>query len=1453
MLGQTAWITWILAAFGNGLAAAQQISRIYTPQNIGSCKFDRVDPWCNFRQGTEDEFDWEMDETDPASGFVFVDTNVHEQGQQARLFTPSIDYKDTHCVSFDFKITGHGELSVYVIRDFFVYSQPVWSSQSITTDWTTVQLALSPQSYKLVFEGRILSRSNGIIALDNIDVQYQSCRSAPHFLRLGDTEVNEGQSAELQCIANGDASWGQNIRLQKFSSGMEEKIFRSHNMVNFQSAKFIWPAIGTADADKIRCVASNATAAGVSNYAELKVRRPPVPIGAPEVDSAGPTHLIVRLNVDPKDPETYIGDGPVTNIEFRYKKVESAWEDGHDVPLATYNGTYRIWHLEPDTLYMLCVVLERPGPGGTGKPGPCLEIRTKCAKPMPLTQITVSPYKGQVVSETAQGNYADNLLVRWAKPTPRHAGCRTWGYVLKWRQVGGFWKTQEPESNRTIISNLRADTPYEVQVSIRNMVGTTDSLVIPTKTNDGLPEPIPSFKIKVITTEESIIVQWPHPAVPNGDILAFKLGYAFFDAFDGPRDFHPGPPFQGEFQIPASRNVYEIANLPPGTTYNLTLSAKTSAGFGRPSEFVGTTKIGSPKWTGAYDAREFSTNEDIVVTLRGADGNGAPVSHYNVVVENAENNTRRRRKRSLSSKNGCFDRSIDYETYLKTGAEYYFAAEIDQRYFEERQMEIPFRVGDNNTYNGFRNAPLPPGKKVSIWVQAVSIQPGCNYSRGQHCDRNVKCQVVATRGVKPPPPPVEDMNNSNSERIYTDKTATKDGETLATTSIMLYGGVSVALLLLLFIFVGSVVCFRRRALAMGPERYRVQSPVDFGNRTDGMYSDHSDIKKPPSSYPTEKTPLMPDLVDYPSSSRKSEAEDFAVRVEDFPIHVSQMRSSRTYSFADEFETLPEGNTASWDVAQKPENIQKNRYTNILPYDHSRVVLRSNTQIANSGDYINASWISGYGLRYIAAQGPTETTIPDFWHCIWQENIRLLIMVTGLVEVGRRKCHQYWPNEIRGIERYGNFSVELISEQVLAHYTLREFKICLGGLEPRIIRQMQFQSWPDHGVPTRPTGLLHFVRRSAQLNPDYHPVLVHCSAGSGRSGCFIVLDWMLRMADSEGLLDIYNTVKELRNKRVNMVANLEQYIFLHDSLLEAVLCGETGVQAMDLSSHYDNLITVTGGGAPIQEEFETLAVLTPRLTTEECQTARLARNRVKNRFQDVLPADRDLPYLITPDPAGSDPSHNYINAVFADSFLVKRDLIITQMPLPHTVGDFWRLVHDYSVSVVVMLNDASETDETCANYWPAEQTKETYSAFTVESLDKSDEIELVSRTLKLTNYYRSNDPAKEVKLLQLSNWPAGQPVPSSRNAVLRLVSLIDQHRSTLPPGSRVLLHCVAGAGKSGTFASCYNVIQQLKSLQTADVFSSVLQLRAVRPQLVETLEQYRFIYEVAMEYADCEAI
>merc|ERR1711935_697343 len=274
---------------------------------------------------------------------------------------------------------------------------------------------------------------------------------------------------------------------------------------------------------------------------------------------------------------------------------------------------------------------------------------------------------------------------------------------------------------------------------------------------------------------------------------------------------------------------------------------------------------------------------------------------------------------------------------------------------------------------------------------------------------------------------------------------------------------------------------------------------------------------------TSKPPLMPDVITYQKDDSTLDKaaldDDFAVRVEDFPIHVSQMRTSRTYGFGDEFETLPEGQTASWDAALKAENMQKNRYSNILPYDHARVTLKE-----GKNDYINASWIKGHGgKRYIAAQGPTDQTSGDFWQCIAEQGVTLIVMVTELVEVGRRKCHQYWPELIDNPVNYGDYKVTLLTEQVQAHFTMRKLLLEFGDASRRVVVQLQYHSWPDHGAPQRPTGLLQFVRRASQLHlaadsselvvkdTTDEPVLVHCSAGSGRTGCFIVLDWMLRLA------------------------------------------------------------------------------------------------------------------------------------------------------------------------------------------------------------------------------------------------------------------------------------------------------------------------------------------------------
>ncbi|GAA6073905.1 receptor-type tyrosine-protein phosphatase kappa-like isoform X1, partial [Tachysurus ichikawai] len=143
------------------------------------------------------------------------------------------------------------------------------------------------------------------------------------------------------------------------------------------------------------------------------------------------------------------------------------------------------------------------------------------------------------------------------------------------------------------------------------------------------------------------------------------------------------------------------------------------------------------------------------------------------------------------------------------------------------------------------------------------------------------------------------------------------------------------------------------------------------------------------------------------------------------------------------------------------------------------------------------------------------------------------MVTNLVEVGRVKCYKYWPDDA---EVYGDFKVTFVEVEPLAEYVVRTFTLERRGFnEVREVKQFHFTGWPDHGVPYHATGLLSFIRRVKMSNPPTAgPIVVHCSAGAGRTGCYIVIDIMLDMAEREGVVDIYNCVKALRSRRINMV-------------------------------------------------------------------------------------------------------------------------------------------------------------------------------------------------------------------------------------------------------------------------------------------------------------------------------
>ncbi|KFV52860.1 Receptor-type tyrosine-protein phosphatase T, partial [Gavia stellata] len=581
----------------------------------------------------------------------------------------------------------------------------------------------------------------------------------------------------------------------------------------------------------------------------------------------------------------------------------------------------------------------------------------------------------------------------------------------------------------------------------------------------------------------------------------------------------------------------------------------------------------------------------------------------------------------------------------------------------------------------------------------------------------------------------------------------------------------------------------------------------------------------------------------------------AIRVADLLQHITQMKRGQGYGFKEEYEALPEGQTASWDTAKEDENRNKNRYGNIISYDHSRVRLQLLDGDPHS-DYINANYIDGYHRprHYIATQGkcpsvfspapgPMQETVKDFWRMIWQENSASVVMVTNLVEVGRVKCVRYWPDDT---EVYGDIKVTLIETEPLAEYVIRTFTVQKKGYhEIREIRQFHFTSWPDHGVPCYATGLLGFVRQVKFLNPpEAGPIVVHCSAGAGRTGCFIAIDIMLDMAENEGVVDIFNCVRELRSQRVNLVQTEEQYVFVHDAILEACLCGNTAIPVCEFRSIYYNIsrLDPQTNSSQIKDEFQTLNIVTPRVRPEDCSIGLLPRNHDKNRCMDVLPLDRCLPFLISVDGESS----NYINAALMDSHKQPAAFIVTQHPLPNTVADFWRLVFDYNCSSVVMLNEM-DAAQLCMQYWP-EKTSCCYGPIQVEFVSADIDEDIINRIFRICNMARPQDGYRIVQHLQYIGWPAYRDTPPSKRSLLKVVRRLEKWQEQYDGrDGRTVVHCLNGGGRSGTFCAICSVCEMIQQQNIIDVFHIVKTLRNNKSNMVESLEQYKFVYEVALEY------
>eukprot|EP00075_Anas_platyrhynchos_P012802 XP_027302055.1 receptor-type tyrosine-protein phosphatase kappa isoform X2 [Anas platyrhynchos] len=534
-----------------------------------------------------------------------------------------------------------------------------------------------------------------------------------------------------------------------------------------------------------------------------------------------------------------------------------------------------------------------------------------------------------------------------------------------------------------------------------------------------------------------------------------------------------------------------------------------------------------------------------------------------------------------------------------------------------------------------------------------------------------------------------------------------------------------------------------------------------------------------------------------------------------------------------------------DAGKEPCNQGKNRYKFIIPYDHCRVVLQPSAEAGS--DYINASYVDSYRSPrfFIAAQGPLPGTVVDFWQMVWQEKISVIVMLTGLVEQNKTKCEQYWPEQE---QVYGDFTVTLNNTRTTTGLITRIFCLQKAGCPlPRAVEQLHYQQWPDHGVPRNPAQLLYLVERvnNRESQAPAGPVLVHCSAGIGRTGTFIAMDFLLKMAKAEGKVDVFHCVQKLREQRVSMVQTKEQYAFLYEVLLEGLLCGSTGVPVESVASHIRCLqgAETQSQSNVLEKEFKAVQNFSELFQLLPCREAEKPSNQPKNRKPGILPADSCRPILMSS--LNADGSPGYINAVFANTYTKEDRLIITQLPFSSTLVDFWALVWDYTCTAVVVLNQLQELDKTYVEVWPT-QGEAIYGRFHVQLLSEEPGAGFTVWTLALTNRQQPKKAAVEVRFWQLEDWPMKQHLPPHPATIISLLGKVETHQRQCQDG-HILVTCWDGASRSGIFCAASFLCEQIQSEGLVDVSQAVRMLKRQRRQLIKDVEQYRLCYELALSY------
>ncbi|XP_032758467.1 receptor-type tyrosine-protein phosphatase delta isoform X26 [Rattus rattus] len=1211
------------------------------------------------------------------------------------------------------------------------------------------------------------------------------------------------------------------------------------------------------------CVAMS-TLGVIEAVAQITVKALPKPPGTPVVTES--TATSITLTWDSGNPEPvsyYIIQHKPKNSEEPYKEIDG---------IATTR--YSVAGLSPYSDYEFRVVaVNNIGRGPASEP-----VLTQTSEQAPSS--APRDVQARMLSSTT-------ILVQWKEPEEPNGqiqGYRVYYTMDPTQHVNNWMKHNVADSQITTIGNLVPQKTYSVKVLAFTSIGdgplSSDIQVI---TQTGVPGQPLNFKAEP-ESETSILLSWTPPR--SDTIASYELVY---------RDGDPGEEQRITIEPGTS---YRLQGLKPNSLYYFRLSARSPQGLGASTAEISARTMQSTVFAKNFhvkavmktsvllsweipenynSAMPFKILYDDGKMVEEVDGratqklivNLKPEKSYSFVLTNRGNSAGGLQHRvtaktapdvlrtkpafigktnldgmitvqlpdvpanenikgyyiiivPLKKSRGKFikpwespdemeldellkeisrkRRSIRYgrEVELKP----YIAAHFDV-------LPTEFTLGDDKHYGGFTNKQLQSGQEYVFFVLAVMDHAESKmYATSPYSDPVVSMDLD--------PQPITDEEEG---------------------LIWVVGPV------LAVVFIICIVIAILLYKSSKPDRKRAES--------ESRKSSLPNSKEVPSHHPTDPVELRrlnfqtpgSDDSGYPGNLHfSSMASHPPIPILELADHIERLKANDNLKFSQEYESIDPGQQFTWEHSNLEVNKPKNRYANVIAYDHSRVLLSAIEGIPGS-DYVNANYIDGYRKQnaYIATQGSLPETFGDFWRMIWEQRSATVVMMTKLEERSRVKCDQYWPS--RGTETHGLVQVTLLDTVELATYCVRTFALYKNGSsEKREVRQFQFTAWPDHGVPEHPTPFLAFLRRVKTCNPpDAGPMVVHCSAGVGRTGCFIVIDAMLERIKHEKTVDIYGHVTLMRAQRNYMVQTEDQYIFIHDALLEAVTCGNTEVPARNLYAYIQKLTQIETGENVTGMELEFKRLASSKAHTSRFISANLPCNKFKNRLVNIMPYESTRVCL---QPIRGVEGSDYINASFLDGYRQQKAYIATQGPLAETTEDFWRMLWEHNSTIVVMLTKLREMGrEKCHQYWPAERSAR-YQYFVVDPMAEYNMPQYILREFKVTD--ARDGQSRTVRQFQFTDWPE-QGVPKSGEGFIDFIGQVHKTKEQFGQDGPISVHCSAGVGRTGVFITLSIVLERMRYEGVVDIFQTVKMLRTQRPAMVQTEDQYQFCYRAALEY------